>query len=86
MDDPDRYVSGTTVGGKLGCVAGGLIGLMVLTPLMFLNFYGSCPSEAPCHDGEGLRFLQVVLISVSAAAAGGLSVRWIINRLRRPGN
>jgi len=52
---------------------------------MFLNFYGSYPPHAACHDGEGLRFLKVILIAALIAATSGPLVRWIVNRGKRTG-
>jgi hypothetical protein len=73
-------LSATTLGGKLGCLAGTVAGLPVLFVLMFLAFYGDCFDNEQCHRGEGLRFLLVILLTVAVAVPVGLLTRRLVNR------
>lgn len=73
-----------TIGGKAGCAAALVAGLLVFAPLMFLNFYGDCAGEPRCGEGEGLRFLLVVAVVAAVAAATGIAVRTFVNWLAGP--
>jgi hypothetical protein len=75
-----------TVGGKVGCGAALVVGLPLFGLLMFLNFYPTCgPADGPgCGEGDGLRFLIVLGIVAAVAAAVGLGVRFLVNRLAGP--
>lgn len=70
-----------TVGGKVGCGAALVAGLLAFAPLMFWNFYGDCgPDPDPrCGQGEDLRFLIVLAIVAAVAAAVGFGVRFVVN-------
>ena len=70
-----------TIGGKVGCGAALVAGLLVFGPLMFVNFYGDCAGVPGCHDGEDLRFLMIIGIVAAVAATAGLGVRALVNRL-----
>lgn len=73
------YQSGTTIGGKLGCLAATLVGLPVFGAALFLLLYGDCFESYRCHQGEGLRFLVAVLLTVAFAAPVGLLTRKLVN-------
>jgi hypothetical protein len=79
MSDYDD-LSGTTLGGKLGCLASALVGLPTLGVLMFLAFYGDCFDSEQCHRGEGLRWVFVILLTFAVAAPVGLLTRGLVNR------
>ena len=79
MDEPG-YQSGTTAGGKWGCAASVLTGLIVFVPLWFLAFFGDCPPDAQCHNGEMARAIGVIVTTTVAALTIGVIVRWLINR------
>jgi len=81
MREPGRYTGGGTAGGKCGCAAALLIGLAIAGLLMLWWFMGDCPPGAPCHDGEVVRFWSIVLVAAAVATAGGLFVRYLVNRL-----
>ena len=72
-------LSGTTLGGKLGCLASALVGLPILSALMFLAFYGDCFDSEQCHRGEGLRFMAVILLTLMVAVPVGLLTRKLVN-------
>jgi len=78
MSEHDE-LSGTTLGGKLGCLAGALVGLPVLGALMFISFYGHCFDSAQCHRGEALRFLAVIVLTLAVAIPVGLLTRKLVN-------
>jgi hypothetical protein len=78
MSEHDE-LSGTTLGGKLGCLAGALVGLPVLGVLMFLSFYGDCFNSEQCHRGEGLRFVVVILVTRAVAVPVALLTRKLVN-------
>ena len=80
MSEHDE-LSATTLGGKLGCLAGFLAGLPVWAVLMFLAFYGDCFHSEQCHRGEGLRFLLVILLTLAVAVPVGLLARKLVNAL-----
>ena len=73
-----------TIGGKVGCGAALVAGLPVYGLLMFMNFYGDCAGDPRCHDGEGLRFYLILAAVAAVAAAVGLGVRFVVNRLAGP--
>lgn len=72
-------LSGTTLGGKLGCLASALVGFPVLGALMFLAFYGDCFDSEQCHGSEGLRIMAVMLVTVMIAVPVGLLTRKLVN-------
>jgi len=71
----------STAGGKCGCATALLIGLAVGGLLMLWWLMGDFPPGAPCHDGEVVRFWSIVLVAAAVATAGGLLVRYLVNRL-----
>lgn len=75
-----------TLGGKVGCGAALVVGLPVFALLGFLALYPACgPNDGPrCGEGDGLRLLIVVAIGAAVAAAAGLGVRFVVNRLTGP--
>ena len=73
-------LSGTTLGGKLGCLAGFIAGFPVFCASMFLAFYGDCFDSEQCHRGENLRFLAVILLTLAVAIPVGLLTRKLVNR------
>lgn len=75
-----------TIGGKVGCGAALVVGMPLLGLLMFLALYPTCgPADGPrCGEGDGLRFLIVLGIVAAVAAAVGLGVRFLVNRLAGP--
>ena len=79
MSEHDE-LSGTTPGGKLGCVAGSIVGLPILSVLSFLAFSGHCGPDDPCQRGLGLRELIVISLTLAVAVPVGLVVRKIVNR------
>ena len=85
MSEHDE-LSGTTLGGKLGCLAGALVGLPVLGTLMFLAFYGDCFDSEQCHRGEGLRFLAIIVLTLAVAIPVGLLTRKLVNGRIRDGS
>jgi hypothetical protein len=74
-----------TIGGKIGCGAALVAGLLAFAPLMFMSFYGDCAGGPGCHDGEDVRFLLILGAAAAVAAGAGFGVRWLVNRLAGPG-
>jgi hypothetical protein len=83
VDERSEYSGGTSVGAKCGFVVGVLVGIISLAVGLFLSFFGDCPPGAPCHDGEGRRFLLVIFVSLLLAGATGAIVRWAVNDASR---
>ena len=77
------YPSGTTLGGKLGCLAAALVGLPIFGAAEFLWFYGDCFDSERCHQGEAYRWIVVILLTVAVAAPVGLLTRKLVNARKR---
>jgi hypothetical protein len=73
-----------TVGGKVGCGAALVAGLLAFGPLLFMSFYGDCGGEASCTEGDGVCFLMVAGIVAAVAAAAGFATRFAVNKLAGP--
>jgi uncharacterized membrane protein YhaH (DUF805 family) len=76
------YRSGSSLGSKLGYVAGCFFGLLVLGAGMFVLFLGDCPTGAACHQGEGRRLLILLIGAAFVATVVGLAVRQLVDRKR----
>jgi hypothetical protein len=83
MDERSGYSGGTSRGSKWGYGVGFLATLLTFGVGMMFEFFGDCPPGAPCHAGEGRRFLMVVALALVLGSVVGLGVRRLVNGPRR---
>ncbi len=77
------YRSGSTTGGKCGCVLAAFVGVPVYTILMFLSFFGYCGPTNRCHENEGWRLLGIMVLVGVVAGTVGLLTRYVVNKWRQ---
>lgn len=83
MDEQTGYSGGTSRGTKWGYAVGFLATTLTFGVGTFFEFIGDCPPGAPCHDGDGGRFLMVIAMALILGAALALGVRRLVNGLER---
>lgn len=77
------YRSGTSLGSKLGYGIGCVVGLVFLGAGMLVLFLGDCPPGAACHNGEGRRFLALLVGAALTSVIVALVIRRLIDRGKR---
>lgn len=83
MSDDPGYRSGGTAGGRCGCAAAVLPGL-VLGPVWLLAMtLGDCFDDDPCRRNQGWDTFVMFAILAGGGALLGLSVRALVNWLAR---